>query len=438
MAVRSKPGLPYAYHQERSLSVKSDKFTTNLIFFMLTVLLIAGCATQPKKEFKKSELDMLKISFKGNPIEKKDIFVFFDGTRNTPESETNVYRLYKLIKADNADQVMAIYLNGVGSPEDEPILGSALGKGMEKRILAGYEYLITNYKPNDNIYIFGFSRGAHQARALAGLIAYTGILDLSEQISSDMQISTNRIIELVKKKSDKDYIEQWKAWSPGQPPPLAKVIDKKLGYEVRPAEITFLGVWDTVPGSSLKNYGACKEQKGIFKKYLFWMIPGVDKGERYKSDSYPPIKKIVHVMSVDEKRSKFRPIQICDPISPAYTDVEEVWFPGAHADVGGGYKNQFELPNLSLGWMIKIFAENYRFKGTVPKITGNPRGLAHWSIGDAPANIGSVCEDRVIPADATIHESVDERKNAGKVSIRIEENNVKMIKDLDYPINCPE
>lgn len=182
---------------------------------------------------------------------------------------------------------------------------------MEPRILKAYEFISANYKPGDHIYLFGFSRGAHQARALAGLISYAGVPVTTAKDSHYLMDLGNSIIELAKKKSDVDYLETWRLWKPGLPHPMTSEIKEKLEIEMQIAEVEFLGVWDTVPGSSLKRYKICKEHKGFIKKYLYLFIPGVDSGERYKSDSYPPIRRIAHAVSLDEKRSKFSPLLIC-------------------------------------------------------------------------------------------------------------------------------
>lgn len=212
---------------------------------------------------------------------------------------------------------------------------------------------------------------------------------------------------------------------------MAAEIKDQLNLEVWTAEVTFLGVWDTVPGSSLKNYGDCKEEKGFIKQYFYWLVPGVDKGERYKSDSYPAIRQIAHAVSLDEKRSKFAPLLVCRAINSEYTKIDEVWFPGAHADVGGGYQDSDELPTISLAWIIGLLDETYKLN-TRPQFQGSAKGLAHWSIGDPPANIGSECVDRQPLARAELHTSFDERKKLSPVPIRWEGT----VKSLHYPIDC--
>ncbi|MGZ8915829.1 MAG: T6SS phospholipase effector Tle1-like catalytic domain-containing protein [Methylobacter sp.] len=399
---------------------------------------------------------------KGDPQKHKSIFVFLDGTENNSKSGTNVWRLYDLISKSNDPQTTAIYIEGVGTAEDplntrqfekvekskiENTLGLALGKDMQERILRGYEYIARNYNFGDDIYIFGFSRGAHEARSLAGLLSYAGIPILSDddrkKLVNNKDYLTkigNDILELTKKKSDKDYLENWKTWEPNKGPLLSTEIKKSKingnkNRQVQTAEITFLGVWDTVPGSSLKHYEECKEKKGFIKRKFAWLIPGIDKGERYKTDSYPAIHQIAHAVALDEKRSKFEPILICPPINNSNpTKVTEVWFPGAHADIGGGYNDSSELPNISLNWMIDLLEKSYTpLTSAVTSFPAKAAGLAHWSIGDSPGNKFSDCMDRSIPEGAKIDKSYEERKNAGKVPIRKDGE----VKSLAYPIKCP-
>jgi hypothetical protein len=398
---------------------------------ILLAAFVIGCAalSGPNEEVEEIAVDVHAL--KGDPNKQKGIFVFFDGTQNTKSSQTNVWRLFDFLGKNNDPQMTAIYIKGVGSVDDAPVTGAALGRGMEQRILQGYRFISENYNPGDRIYIFGFSRGAHQARSLAGLISYAGVLATSDSDSDQLMKMGNQIIELVKKKSDEEYRDKWISWHHEQAPLLSIEIKSKLNLEMQPAEVTFLGVWDTVPGSSLKDYGICKEEKGFVKKYFYWLIPGIDKGERYKTDSYPPIHRIAHAVSLDEKRSKFSPLLLCHEINSQYTKISEVWFPGAHADVGGGYEDSKELPSISLEWMIELLSETYKLNA-VPHLNVNANGLAHWSIGDRPANIGSKCVDRHPPENARIHPSVEERKRASPVPIRWKETR----KQLDYPISC--
>ena len=387
------------------------------VFFLISIS-VSGCASIHTEQWS-SFPQQSEASSIEHPIHN-NLFVFFDGTANHPDSSTNIWRLYQIIKETNDPSTTALYIEGVGT-RDKPLSGMALGRGMEERILMGYEFITLNYHPGDNIYIFGFSRGAHQARALAGFLAYSGLPKLTNTEKNNLLKLGNQILEITKEKNDKDYRMAWSRWAPHTAPFLENEIKEELDLEVQPAEIKLLGVWDTVPGSSLKKFGTCKE------------LEDRKEGDRYKSDSYPPLRNIAHAVSIDEKRSKFEPILLCPPINTSYTTVHEVWFPGAHADVGGGYQDSNELSGISLNWMLGILANNYNFNKTVPTVSENSKGLAHWSIGDRPANVGSKCQDRPLPTEEDLHPSYYERKEAGPVPIRKNGEH----KDLEYPINCP-
>jgi len=390
---------------EKSLK---ELLTNALLAFIYVVplSLIAGCASTPSAD--EYKLSMKTHQFKGDVNKHKSIFVFLDGTQNDPKSGTNVWRLYDLLSKSSDQQMTAIYIEGVGSV-DKPILGSALGLGMEERILNGYDFIVTNYNPGDDIFIFGFSRGAHEARSLAGFLSYVGV-PIKSGGDHNYRISNwNKILELTKDKSDEDYMDKWTSWKPDQAPLLGKEIKDKLQIDMRTVTVEFLGVWDTVPGSSFKNFGVCKEEKGSFKRWMPILAPA--KGDRYKSDSYPAIRQIAHAVSLDEKRSKFAPLLLCPTINPQYTSLSEIWFPGAHSDIGGGYKDN-DLAGISLNWMLGLLAKSYQFEPTPPQFNESASGLAHWSMGDAPGNVTSKCEDRRPPCGAQIHKSVEERKSS--------------------------
>ncbi|MEW8279790.1 MAG: DUF2235 domain-containing protein [Candidatus Thiodiazotropha sp.] len=402
------------------------------LFIVSVLFWLVGCASNQTQTTDSEPYSTSVLPFTGDDTLHKKIFIFLDGTANDASSETNVWKLYQRVISTNDQQTTAIYISGVGTAESAPISEAALGRGMELRILEGYSFLVKNYSPGDDIILFGFSRGAHQARSLAGLVSYAGIIRNNDD-EADKFENANRVIELVKKQRDVDYESKWQKWSRKDAPIMASKIKEKLNLEVLPAIVRFLGVWDTVPGSSLKNYGICKEDIGFVKGGLSVFIPGVDRGERYKTDSYPSIQHIAHAVSLDEKRSKFAPLLVCEPIVSELTTVNETWFPGAHADVGGGYKDSNELPQLSLSWMIDELSEYYLLASEQNQAL-NPSGLAHWSIGDSPANYLSKCEDRVPPEIADIHPSVNARRDASPVPIRWKGN----LRYMPYPVDCTQ
>src|SRR5262249_15905551 len=138
---------------------------------------------------------------------------------------------------------------------------------------------------------------------------------------------------------DKDD-SYWRGWKPEMGPPFAADIKERIRVDTRVAEVAFLGIWDTVPGSSFKTYSNTEEQKD--------RVPGT----RYKIKPYPTMRVMAHAMAYDEKRSQFRPVRVRDPIVPERTTRHEVWFPGAHADIGGGYEDSNDLAGVTLNWML--------------------------------------------------------------------------------------
>jgi uncharacterized protein (DUF2235 family) len=311
--------------------------------------------------------------FAGDESKPRNIFVFLDGTRNDPASRTNVRKLFDRVVGAGDPQTTAIYIEGVGTAATS-VFGQLLGLGMESRILRGYDFIARSAAgPQDNIYIFGFSRGAHQARALAGMIAYAGLPKDPGGDPDARHRRANAILEIVKRKSDRVYLEAWRKWEPGTKPFAADELRQTLNVDTVPVRIAFLGLWDTVPGSSFKDFGECMEKDDRRT------------GDRYKSGSYPPIRRIVHAVALDEKRSKFHQLLICPGMNGKFTSTNEVWFPGAHADIGGGYEDAHDLSDLSLRWMTRMLGESYAAMPPAEEVVGDPAGTAHWSIGDWPA-----------------------------------------------------
>ncbi|WP_150050873.1 phospholipase effector Tle1 domain-containing protein [Methylomonas rhizoryzae] len=399
------------------------KITVNL----LCGFLIAGCSPN----------QLYRVPPTVDNAKPKDIFVLMDGTSNNPEVPTNVFRLYEEINKYNDQQTIATYIEGVGN--EESLVGSTLSDifatGMEARILQGYKFLVKQYRPGDRIFISGFSRGAFTARSLAGLISYAGIVkpvDGDDETFLDWwpfnsgYVFGNKILERVKDEIDVKNSTEWATWKRGDQPLLKQVfesdVDKYGEVIAQQAEIEFLGVWDTVPGSQFKNYFelgdlVCKEQKD-----------NSDTKQRYQLDSYPPIHHIAHAVSIDEKREAFRPLFLCSKRidkesvhNEKLTVLDEVAFPGAHADVGGGYEDKNnQLPDISLNWMIDKLKEHYDLKSCIGCIgEGVPGGLGHLSVSD---NIMHVfpwsCKDRHLPCNVKLHESNDEREVDGAVPWR--------------------
>ena len=108
----------------------------------------------------------------------KRLALFFDGTWNKPENNTNVWRLSLMLADKGPDGVPQVkfYDEGVGTHWFDRISGGAFGAGLSANVRRGYRWLMEHYNPGDEIYVFGFSRGAFTARSLSGVISRCGLL----------------------------------------------------------------------------------------------------------------------------------------------------------------------------------------------------------------------------------------------------------------------
>ena len=239
----------------------------------------------------------------------KNLALFIDGTDNDGERDlprgeaTNVYKLYKMCGEPNP-----FYFRGVGSGR-LGALGGSTGFGTKRRLRLAYKYLVENYEPGDSIYLFGFSRGAFAVRLLAGFLGYVGTLfgrpPFEDYLPHVYQIYESSVaLDVVD--SFRHYLE---ALTENRPEPLP---------------IHFIGVWDTV------------------ERYF----PVRDLPEIKKLPSH--ITHARHALAIHERRNEMTPTLWTG--WEETSTVEQVWFPGAHADVGGGYK-QDKLSMAPLEWM---------------------------------------------------------------------------------------
>lgn len=256
----------------------------------------------------------------------KRIVICADGTWNRPEKDlkidfpTNVLRLARAISPIAADgkPQQVFYDWGVGSYYDE-VIGGATGRGLHKNIMDGYRYLVQNYSPGDEIYLFGFSRGAYTVRCLCGLINNCGIL----------------------KRPDARLIQQAFDHYKKSSAPFAPSGDKSLEFRQKHShesrEIKFVGVWDTVGAMGIPI-----SFLGLFE----------DKDEFYDTKIGRNVRVARHALAIDEHRSDFEPTiwQVRDNM-----DMQQVWFVGAHSNIGGSYKpdrDGSQLSDNALMWMI--------------------------------------------------------------------------------------
>jgi uncharacterized protein (DUF2235 family) len=243
----------------------------------------------------------------------KRIIFCADGTWDDPLNATNVYAMFKAVTV-GAGQ-LAFYDDGVGSDGTplQKIAGGAFGDGLVQKVMDGYTKIAHAYEQDDEIFIFGFSRGAFTARSLAGMIAICGLPtgNFSDQLVADaFQAYRN----------------------PGQ---RAAFLQKYGTYD---AKIKMVGVWDTVGSLGIPA-----------------IFGGVDPIKYGFLDTklHPDVLNAFHALAIDERRQEFPPTLWEPPSSPVPSQVvEQVWFSGVHCDIGGGYPDDDSLSDITFSWML--------------------------------------------------------------------------------------
>lgn len=285
-----------------------------------------------------SEKSGTQPNFAGAEQQKKRLAVFLDGTWNSVDSNTNVWRMRAMCANKGADGIPQIVYYSVGV---NGFLGGVFGQGLDENIRLAYEWLIENYNDGDEIYIFGFSRGAYTARALSGLVAIDGILKPGSPIG---------VAELFKryKKGDEETI--WKLKEIEASGDTSKLTEQEkwlLRYS-RPTNVKVIGVWDTVGSVGV----AAGDIPGISRSSFDYLQTGL---RIHILTGY-------HALAIDEHRNDFAPTlwDVRHPKDPhaaiaqprPLSGVEQRWFTGAHANVGGGYETDL-LAQAPLRWMMK-------------------------------------------------------------------------------------
>lgn len=263
----------------------------------------------------------------------KRLAIFVDGTWNVAHNNTNVWRL-KLLTA-TADDLgapqRAHYHLGVGTGRTNRIRG-AFGKGINASVRNCYEWLLDQYSSNDDIFIFGFSRGAFIARSLAGFIDRCGLL------RPGTPLSVEQVFERYRNPAQRPSLEEIQRSEPGLVRRLPHE-DRTFARYSRRVPIRFLGLWDTVryhdlPLGSIR--GVSRSQN------IFHVIQA--------SES---VQRVCQALAIDEHRQEYRP-EVWRMPSNSFqrsdVEIEQRWFAGAHSNVGGGYTND-TMAVVPLAWM---------------------------------------------------------------------------------------
>lgn len=281
----------------------------------------------------------------------KTLAVFFDGTWNSADQEskdgrpcpTNIAKLFQAtlpIDGDGKPQIIH-YIQGVGTRRMERICGGGFGFGISDNIKEGYNFIVSNYVPGDQIYIFGFSRGAFSARSLAGMIRNVGIL------KRDHFFLANEAYDR--------YRDRNESWAPNGNDAASFRANYTWGNET----ITFLGVFDTV--------GALGAPFGIV---LSWLVDKLFRCTFHNTQLSSIVQAAYHALAVDERRLPFAPTEMQPNTNHNDKNFAQKWFPGVHSDVGGGYP-ETGLSDFPLQWMADN-AKRHGLNIDLGKIT-NPR-----------------------------------------------------------------
>jgi hypothetical protein len=266
----------------------------------------------------------------------KNIALFIDGTGNQYQGEneptnTNVFKLYDSLANDRRQ--LACYLRGVGTDNGAAkAAGQVFGLGTADRIRETYRFLSGQYDRGDSVYLFGFSRGAFAARSLAGFVEAVGLLfrDRLKYVEEAYQLymagtdlDQSRLRRFIRDKTED---------------PTGVPVEEKTVLIIH-----FLGVWDTV--GALGPHGPSKR---LFEKYL----------RRHKVELPSNITHARHALALHELRKIFKPLlwKGRNPLNRNQS-LEQVWFPGVHSNVGGGYK-EVALSDISLEWMATEAAKH--------------------------------------------------------------------------------
>lgn len=356
----------------------------------------------------------------------KRIIACCDGTWNRPGTfdgnipvKTNVQLIFECIAKTgkkNGEDVRQVkfYETGVGSSTfdvEDQILGGMEGAGIDKKIKDIYSFIVFNYEKGDEIYLFGFSRGAYTARSIAGFIRNCGILKRDN-------------IHLI------DYAyDLYRDRNEYSSPDSDLMVSFKQNYCVEEVtRIKFIGVWDTVGSLGLPF--------NFKKKYNL---------ERYKFHDVKlssTIDNAYHAIAVDERRKLFEPTlwEISDNGINKGQKVEQRWFAGVHCNVGGSYK-ETGLSDLALEWLIKKAEdcglqidhpskvcnnEYYRYN---PSYKGELRNSMAWFYWIWPPRYRKVAKEfreitdekgrvRKIRTNETVDESVIQRWKDGSLRYR--------------------
>ena len=358
----------------------------------------------------------------------KNIVLCSDGTgkKGGYGDDSNVYKLYRYVDIHNSNQPqITFYDNGVGTNVDGEgvkqnkiwrAISGAFGFGFESNVRDLYEYLALNYEAGDQVYLFGFSRGASTVRAFSGLIHTCGLLNKNDQQGNrknrkEFQSQIDQAIKAYRQwRTDKSIADEF-----------------RRDYAIKNSDyapdgdlnIHFIGVWDTV--SAL---GFPRDWSILFDWFFSLMDQLSEKKwphNYYNFSLHKNVGYACQALAIDDKRQTFLP-KIWREGEGKKGSVEQVWFAGAHSNVGGG-KPRNGMANVTLAWMMKragdrglvyitdTLKDADDYANVQGKIYPSRDGFAIY-YRYQPREIQDLCEGR-LSGKIKIHNTVMERLKTG-------------------------
>ncbi len=330
-------------------------------------LVLAGCGHiehKPRGFAQDIERATLGAADTGKP---RRILIFFDGTANDEGSDTNVKRLHAMMTLQDRGDIASLYVLGVGTNFDP--IGAITGAGINARVTLAYEFILNHYRPqvgarvSDEVHIYGFSRGAYAARILSTMLYFGGIAEEEKAKETPRKFTSAEIARKVHTATFPGFLQGPADDTAGRPATVATALKAAGLRQVAdalgriPVPVKVLGLWDTVEALGAPD--------ALVRPEVNVDIPNPRYGERLCN-----VEHAFHAVSIDDNRATvFTPILLsrahlfrgCTASSSPMFDtdgqikaghLQEVWFSGAHGDVGGGYLTG-TLNGVSLNWMLR-------------------------------------------------------------------------------------
>src|SRR6478752_545826 len=323
----------------------------------------------------------------------KNMVICLDGTGKEVKvsGRSNILKLFELLDLRNPQQQVGYYDPGVGtfaapSAWSAParalsrVGGMAIGNGLRQNRGDAYTYLMNTWEPEDQVFLFGFSRGAYTARALAGMVHRLGLLRPGSENLIPYAVS----VYARRRNSDLDEPEGWDRIEAFSTALSRTAQGKSLSLPIR-----FMGLFDTVKAAS------------VFGRDLKWPYTRM----------LPNVAEVRHAVSIDEKRRPYREYLV-KPKAGKPPKLSETWFAGVHSDIGGSFEDKPELGKITLRWMVdgatqaglivrpEMLATRYTIDRDDALVSHHRMGLV-WAL--------ATYRKRPLPPGCRVHASVQHR-----------------------------